>query len=230
MATFVILLGALLTVGGAYASDPGSPVPVGFVLTAVVPICGLALSSAAGGPIRYGRPVTLALILSASALALHPGFSLGNPWISFLRCLVLFATLACVARGVVACLTALGVSRPLSVALWVLSWSLVVAAPFFLVSLMRDWFPGWQEDRSAQWVVRIHPLGALCDGLGGVDGFRHDRLYERAEIGARYAYRLPDVWIYSAVCAAIHLLGCLASKSNRVSKHDTTSDTERSPA
>lgn len=185
--------------------NPQSPIPTAFVLTSLVPLLALVTWAERR---RTGRSwsswVGLALVLALGVgLALTPGFSLCHPLLASLRCAAFLGACWFGARGWGRCFVALHLRTSWAMLSWVLPWAMLVTAPFFAVSVTTAFFPDLSANDVAQTLVTFHPLAAFCDGLGGVDAFREERLYEKAEIGARYAYHLPDVFGHVLVYGAL---------------------------
>ncbi|MBK9383985.1 MAG: hypothetical protein IPN34_04075 [Planctomycetes bacterium] len=181
-----------------------------FALSALVPLCALAAREGSAW-----RAVALALgaglLPIAVAAACWGGFSSGNPPETHLGSVAFLGVgLAALPLGLVELGGALGVRRSALVAGFLLLWSALVASPFFLPSYLGEQL-GWaREAEVAAWIASVHPFAAACDAAGGLDGFRDPALYDRAEIGARHAYRYPSSASYAALLWGLAALGATA--------------------
>lgn len=218
-------------------SREGASLAIGlFVLSAALPVAVLAVW--ADAPRRTWRTLGSALacaafLLGVAALAWR-GFSYGNPPEPHLGSLAfLGAGLGVLPLGLVELAAAIGVRRSAAVAGFLGAWAVLVVAPFFLPSYLEALvlrgagvvgvagvvpgapIDGAREAEIAAWLVRVHPFAAACDAAGGLDGFRDPALYDRAEIGARHAYRYPSSAVYAALLWGLAALGAAVGLARR---------------
>ncbi|MBL8899246.1 MAG: hypothetical protein JNM84_16530 [Planctomycetes bacterium] len=169
-----------------------------FALVAILPLVALAASAADSWRARAIALGAASLPLAVAATC-WGGFSSGNPPEAHLGSLTFLGVgLAALPLGLVELAGAFGVRRSAVVAGFLLLWSALVSSPFFLPSFLGAQLDWAREAEVAAWIASVHPFAAACDAAGGLDGFRDPALYDRAEIGARHAYRYPSSASYAA--------------------------------
>jgi hypothetical protein len=201
-----------------------------FVLSAALPVAVLA--AWADAPQRTWRALLGALACGAVLLGIGAlgwgGFSYGNPPRPYLGSVAfLGAGLGVMPLGLVELAAAVGVRRSAAITGFLCAWAVLLVAPFFLPSYLEALvvrgasvigstpIVGAREAEVAASIVRVHPFAAACDAAGGLDGFRDPALYDRAEIGARHAYRYPSSAAYAALLWGLAALGAASALARR---------------